>query len=320
MWSPIRCCGPLINQTLSTPEHPRNDGDPISAGDMALLTGSDAETIDAAEDGEVFALKGLCSDNLEYQNDASVDVNLSHGIESLEGLQYAVNLKSLDLSENDISDLSPLAGLENLTYLELDRNYISDLTPLGGLTGLVHLNLYNNEITDITPLAPLKNLTWFDLHYANRGKAHLPIDTLADLTALEYISIESNCLVNEDLDALAGLEHLNYIKLNANYITDLTPIASHLEGIMAGESCRIEVNNQSLPNWERALVEGPAGGRRGDAGAARGHRHRCPLHPLRTAAFPGGQRHHGAGGFRCERGFRHRRGVESHHQSGGLFL
>ena len=82
----------LINQTLSTPEHPRNDGDPISAGDMALLTGSDAETIDAAEDGEVFALKGLCSDNLEYQNDASVDVNLSHGIQSLEGLQYAVNL------------------------------------------------------------------------------------------------------------------------------------------------------------------------------------------------------------------------------------
>ena len=250
----------LINQTLSTPEHPRNDGDPISAGDMALLTGSDAETIDAAEDGEVFALKGLCSDNLEYQNDASVDVNLSHGIESLEGLQYAVNLKSLDLSENDISDLSPLAGLENLTYLELDRNYISDLTPLGGLTGLVHLNLYNNEITDITPLAPLKILTWFDLHYANRGKAHLPIGTLADLTALEYISIESNCLVNEDLDALAGLEHLNYIKLNANYITDLTPIASHLEGIMAGESCRIEVNNQSLPNWERALVEAPPEG------------------------------------------------------------
>nr|WP_252192464.1 leucine-rich repeat domain-containing protein [Pseudoflavonifractor sp. MCC625] len=61
-------------------------------------------------------------------------------------MQYAVNLKSLDLSENSITDLSPLAGLENLTYLELDRNNITDLAPLSGLTGLEHLNLYNNLI------------------------------------------------------------------------------------------------------------------------------------------------------------------------------
>ena len=37
-------------------------------------------------------------------------------------MQYAVNLKSLDLSENSVTDLSP-AGLEGTsTYLELDQN------------------------------------------------------------------------------------------------------------------------------------------------------------------------------------------------------
>lgn len=250
----------LINQTLSTEEAPRGGADPISAEDMAKLTGSDAAAIDAAEDDAVFALKGLCSDNLPITGQDPVTLNPTHGITSLEGMQYAVNLKSLDLSENSIADLSPLSGLTNLTYLELDRNFISDLTPLAGLTSLEHLNLYNNLITDISPLAGLAKVNWLDLHYANRGAAHLPIGPLASMTALQYISIESNDLVNEDLTALSGLQNLNYIKLNANHITDLTPIAGYVEKVMAGEPCRIEVNNQSLPGWQTALVEAPPAG------------------------------------------------------------
>ncbi|MBT9683092.1 leucine-rich repeat domain-containing protein [Pseudoflavonifractor sp. MCC625] len=136
----------VINQTLSTEEAPRADDAPISAEDMKQLVGSDAAEIDAAEDDALFDLKGLCSDNLDYLEQDPVSLNPSHGIHSLEGMQYAVNLKSLDLSENSITDLSPLAGLENLTYLELDRNNITDLAPLSGLTGLEHLNLYNNLI------------------------------------------------------------------------------------------------------------------------------------------------------------------------------
>lgn len=251
----------VINQTLSTEEAPRADDAPISAEDMKQLVGSDAAEIDAAEDDALFDLKGLCSDNLDYLEQDPVSLNPSHGIHSLEGMQYAVNLKSLDLSENSITDLSPLAGLENLTYLELDRNNITDLAPLSGLTGLEHLNLYNNLIYDITPLSTLDQVNWFDLHYANRGAAHLPIDALAGMTALEYISIESNDLVNEDMAALAGLQNLNYIKLNANHITDLTAISSYLDGIMAGDACRIEANNQSLPDWEPAVVQAqPSGG------------------------------------------------------------
>ncbi|MCL0101336.1 leucine-rich repeat domain-containing protein [Peptococcaceae bacterium] len=42
------------------------------------------------------------------------------GITNLSGLEYAVNLTSLDLSENQITDITPLAGLTNLTWLELE--------------------------------------------------------------------------------------------------------------------------------------------------------------------------------------------------------
>ncbi len=45
--------------------------------------------------------------------------------ESLEGLQYAINLESLDISYNEIRDLSPLKNLKKLTDLKAN--------PLGGL-------------------------------------------------------------------------------------------------------------------------------------------------------------------------------------------
>ena len=73
----------------------------------------------------------------------------------------------LSLSQNNSSDLTPLAGLKNLTKLNLEDNNISDLTPLAGLTNLTELGLHWNNISDLTPLAGLTNLTGLDLRYNN---------------------------------------------------------------------------------------------------------------------------------------------------------
>ena len=45
-------------------------------------------------------------------------------------------LRYLDLSNNRIKDLSPLAGLTQLTELLLDGNQIDDVAPLGPLSDL----------------------------------------------------------------------------------------------------------------------------------------------------------------------------------------
>lgn len=122
----------LINEKLSTEENPRQATDPISKEDMEKLTGEEApnlkQTADFSQgpgmnDPDEVSQKGLCSDDW----DASQKT-----IRSLKGLQYAVNLKSLDLSGNQITDLGPLAGLTNLTYLDLSDNQITDLQPLEG--------------------------------------------------------------------------------------------------------------------------------------------------------------------------------------------
>lgn len=129
---PDRTLRALINEKLSTEEKPRQATDSISAEDMKLLTGADASELNQTpvssqgpgmNDPADISKKGLCSDGLKPEEKT---------IQSLKGLEYAVNLKSLDLSGNQITDLTPLAGLTNLTYLDLSDNQITDLQPLEG--------------------------------------------------------------------------------------------------------------------------------------------------------------------------------------------
>ena len=70
------------------------------------------------------------------------------GIIELEGLQYCLNLIRLRLDANQISDISPLAGLTNLSDLGLFQNQITDISVLAGLTNLSTLSLDSNQITD----------------------------------------------------------------------------------------------------------------------------------------------------------------------------
>ena len=54
-------------------------------------------------------------------------------------------LNKVYLSNNQLTDLSPLAKLAMLEQLYLSNNQITDLTPLAGLTKLTHLDLVNNH-------------------------------------------------------------------------------------------------------------------------------------------------------------------------------
>ena len=66
------------------------------------------------------------------------------------------NLTKLELSENAISDISTLSGLESLKSLNLGHNRIpdcnSDISALSTLINLTHLNLNDNRVSDFFPL------------------------------------------------------------------------------------------------------------------------------------------------------------------------
>ena len=160
----------------------------------------------------------------------------THGIKNLLGLENAVNLEKLDLNENEINDLSPIAKLNKLTKLSLIRNRISDLQPLSELTNLEYLDLYANKIEDISPLAKLTNLKHLDLHNNNEqtGDPVHPtisggikdISVVKNLTKLEKLSLGSNNI--SDITPIKNLTNIKDLVLGGNHISDYSGLEQYI--------------------------------------------------------------------------------------------
>jgi CHAT domain-containing protein len=69
----------------------------------------------------------------------------------------------LDLSGNEIEDLTPLAGLHNLKMLLLLQNQVTDIQPLNQLTQLTWVVLDGNQIVELPALEGLRSLISLDL-------------------------------------------------------------------------------------------------------------------------------------------------------------
>ncbi len=96
----------------------------------------------------------------------------SRDIRDLSGLEFATNLRVLNLANNRIVDLSALqvrtlmtgtsagtsVGLRSLEFLSLDNNIIQDLTSVTSLTQLVTLSADSNFLSALPTLSNLKSL------------------------------------------------------------------------------------------------------------------------------------------------------------------
>jgi hypothetical protein len=138
----------------------------------------------------------------------------------LTGMEHCLNLASLDLHDNQISDISPLAGLTKLEWLDLSYNRISNISPLAGLTGLKWLYLYNNLISNISPVANLTNLKYLFLQTNQISN----ISPLANLTNLTRLLLFSNQI--SDISPLANLAKLTWLYLQKNQISNISPLTS----------------------------------------------------------------------------------------------
>ena len=140
-------------------------------------------------------------------------------IRDLTGLQFATNLRELLVMDNQISDLSPIAGLIEMYELRINNNPISDLFPLKGLRNLTRLDAYRAQISDLTPIAGLTKLRELQLG----GNAISDLSPLAELINLDRLNVRENKI--SDLSPIAGLTNLIRLELLGNLISDLSPLA-----------------------------------------------------------------------------------------------
>ena len=164
------------------------------------------------------------------------------GIESLDGLEYATDLRRLWVDNNPLSNLSPISNCSKLEDLGIGGCGISDISALQGLVNLLGVNIGGNSIHDLQPLKPLINLEHL-LIYQNPVSDITPLVNLrklirlwawncqiSDISALQYLSelTELNLAGNQivDIAPLVDLTQITRLSLNHNRIADVVPLAS----------------------------------------------------------------------------------------------
>ena len=197
---------------------------------------------------ESFAIRGFDEETYEpFEGDQQ--------IKSLVGLEKAVNLKQLTISNNwedsrgSLRDISPLRGLKNLELLRLSHNDIIDISPLAGLTNLKHLFISHNQIENVEAVKNLTNLESLDFARNKGPKRISDITPIANLTKLKLLSLSdaniSNIsvlknLVNletfmsdhsqlEDISALKNTKNLTKLYLDGNKIEDVSVLKDLVE-------------------------------------------------------------------------------------------
>lgn len=119
------------------------------------------------------------------------------GVSDLTGIMDLTALQSVRLASNGLTNIYPFQYSEcwkTLTYLDLSDNAISDITPLAALTNLETLILTDNCIASVQALMALTNLR--TLYISGNGL------TEAQITELELAL--TNCTIYADEPIIIG--------------------------------------------------------------------------------------------------------------------
>ena len=131
--------------------------------------------------------------------------------------------KMLNLTDKNISDISPLVDCKDVKTLALSNNQITDLTPLQKFSTLERLHISRNPIASIESLEKVKGLQFIAL-VETQVKDLKP---LASLFMLREIRMEHIPAVNYDvLLQLKGLTTLSVSIKNIEQLTAITNIES----------------------------------------------------------------------------------------------
>ena len=156
----------------------------------------------------------------ETQQTVSVLLAITDTADCQEADAMLTSRTLLDLSNQNISDLSPLTFFPQLTSLYLGQNQISDLTPLATLSSLNELYLLDNKIADLQPLSQLQTLQ--TLQIDNNQVQNL--EPLTQVTSLTKLYANNNQITS--LTALSASSELTELSLANNQISTLNTIAS----------------------------------------------------------------------------------------------
>ena len=166
-------------------------------------------------------------DSLTYLPDLySLDLR-GNGITSLAGLtansQASLHWGRLDISENEIIDLSPIERLTNLYSLFASHNNIVDMSPVTSLGYLNELDLSHNQIAAIPAFSAASEIETLRLSHNNIAD----FSSLNGLTHIDFLYLDHNQIVSLSFldDIVTPDFSFRMLELGGNAFTDLTPLS-----------------------------------------------------------------------------------------------
>jgi Leucine-rich repeat (LRR) protein len=115
-------------------------------------------------------------------------------------------LEQLEIAQNRLQDLKPLAGLKSLRRLMLPENPgLASLAPLKGLTSLESLDIDDTGVSDITPLASLPKVEFLDL----QGTQVKSLKPLAKHPTLRVLNLRRTPV--KDITPLTSCEAITHV-------------------------------------------------------------------------------------------------------------
>ncbi|HCL57158.1 MAG TPA: hypothetical protein DHW82_09160 [Spirochaetia bacterium] len=176
---------------------------------------------------------------IENQNIVEIDFS-SLSLKEMPDPAYFLKLSQINLSDNQIQNLSISQKNEFLTECILTGNQIEDLKGIENLPNLEGLFLNKNKIKSIHSLSSLKKLTRLDLSYNQIEE----LKNLSQVYELSFLNVSFNQIHEiidlpqtgklltvflnnnqiKDIQKLSLLKSLRYLNLENNNILDISPL------------------------------------------------------------------------------------------------
>ena len=131
-------------------------------------------------------------------------------INNIEILRKFTNLERLDLFNNNISDISPIAELKKLQYLNISYNNIENISPLCNLENLKIIWLNENPITDISILKDMKSTPQISLDELQLNQLNPYLNELTEKGFHFFDTAQGKYITKENLKQVEALQ----LKLN----------------------------------------------------------------------------------------------------------
>ncbi len=214
---------------------------------LTKLSISETKVEDVSVLKDLTVLETLYMNNISSLDESTIDIPLTvnyfycnnNGITNIAFLEDKIALSIVELSCNNLTDISPLSS-KPLSQVDVSFNQITDISPISNVSADLRAN--NNKISDISSLDGTKanriylsdnsisDISVFE-NCDNLRELEIANNQIADVSALKdcfniyNLNLSGNLIT--DISALATIDNLNILDLQDNQISDVSPLAQN---------------------------------------------------------------------------------------------